>query len=410
MPAEPHDPHDVVTELRGDLRRYDPARYPIQHATTAFHLGTALLALGDLDDAIAQLTTAAELFPADALPVEHAKAINMRGIAYRDRGQNTDAAAAFAETARTFAEHGQRLEEAASRYNLGLVLRDLGDPAAAIEAFTSALDTFAEADLRDQSASAARELGTTLLATEQLDEAVDALHRAIDLSRRAGDRAGLGVGTNLLGVVHLAAGDLPRARAAFEDAAGAHPRTIRPEPYAMARANLALACERAGEIAHARLAARQALALAEPSSEVAAQACGILDRLGDDPAAIVAVLDVEDPDRHVGIWRAELGRVADLEDREGHDAAWVRGLAAADDPVPLAEAWLEVVLELPPPAFTSTIAATVRAVGDLDDEVAARVRHTVSRAMARFPLPQWDRLRASFNDQARGAGQEPAWG
>ncbi len=363
----PPDLAELVDALRADVRRRDRDRYPIQHATAAFHLGTALISAGLLDEAITNLSDAAALFPVDRLPVEHAKATNMRGVARRDRGDWHAAAEDFGRAAALFAEAGHRLEEAAGWHNQGLALRDGGDLAGAAAAFEHALATFVEADLRDHAGMTARELGLTRYTDGDLDGAADALDRAMDLARRAGDREALGVAANTRGIVHLAAEEPGRALEMFEQAVGAHPRTVRPAEHAMARANLALAADRTGQPDHAVLAARQALAIPDAAPEVAALARDVLARLGDDPQVLVRVLEAEPSERHVGILRAELTRIAALTDRGAHDRCWVRALAA--DPergLAWAEAWLEVVLEQPPEAFDASVRATVQAIGELD--------------------------------------------
>lgn len=407
----PDELTEVLDELRGQVERYDPSRYPVQHATAAFHLGSTLLAAGVPREAAGWLRTAAEGFPPDGLPVEHAKATLMLGVAARDGGDLRAAAAAFDAAVAAFTTHGEPLEAAAARYNAGLVARDLGDEAAAVDAFAAALEVFAAADARDQAGAAARELGTSQLRTGRLDDATASCERAVELARRAGDRAAMGAAATVLGNVHLTADDPAAARRAFEDAAGAHPRAIRAAEYAMARANLALACERDGAPAHAVLAARQALAIDLADPAVHAQARHVLDRVGDDSDALHTVLDAEPEERHVGILRGELARLASAEDRGDQAAAWVAGLAARPErATDRAAAWLEVVLEQPPAGFAASVEAAVEAAAALDGEAREGVRHAVSRAAVRFHVPQWERLRDAFAAAAAARGLPGAWG
>lgn len=403
---------ELLEQLRADVDRYDPARYPVQHATACFHLGTTLLSAGCPEDATAVLTRAIEGFPDDRLPVEHAKATMMLGIARRDAGHPDAAIAAFTRAAALLAASGNELEAAASRFNAGLALRDLGQLDGARERFSAALRTFEEADVREHAAAAARELGATLLAAGDLDEAARVLGRSIELARRAGDRVALGAAANVLGIVHLTAGAFDDAHAAFADAAGAHPRSVRPAEHAMARANAALACQRAGHYDHARLAARQALAVPAADGEVVAQARSVLDELGDDDGALFAVLDAEPRERWVGILRSEQDRLDDVDDDAlaRHAAAVVSGLADRAVRAPdLAEAWLEVVLEQPPDRFECSIADVVGATSDLDPDAAATVRAAVASATARFPVPQLLRLQDTFTRAAEELGEASAW-
>lgn len=410
-PADDHDA-GMVEELRRELARHDPGRYPVQHATACFHLGATLIALHRPDEAIDVLVRAARLFPENTMPVEHAKSMNMLGVALRDRGDAADAAIAFARAGELFEANEHRVELAATRHNEGLVHRDLGRHEAALTAFRAALDMFVTADARESACAAARELGACLLHLGRLDDAVEVLEQALDLAHRGAGREALGAAANVLGLVHLQADDPERARACFEDAAGAHPATVRPAEHAMARANLALACERQGDHDAARLAARQAIAFEGAAPDVRTQAQGVLDRLGDDAGALVRALAALPEERWGPAIREEvrrLGAVAD-EELDAHLDAWVRGVAARpDDAVTFHEAWFGVALELPPEDFRRQLDALARRVDALAPDVATSTREAASRAMARFPVPQWMRLRDTLAAVERDRGRESAW-
>lgn len=411
-PAGDRDVAAVEEELRRELARRDPGRYPVQHATACFHLGSTLISLRRPDEAVEVLVRAARLFPDDGMPVEHAKAMNMLGVALRDRGDTADAAIAFARAGELFAAHDHRLELAATRHNEGLVLRDLGDPGSAAEAFRAALDTFVAADARETASSAARELGACLLDLDRLDDAATVLEQAQDLARRGAGREALGAAANVLGLVHLRAGQHDRARACFEDAAGAHPPTVRPAEHAMARANLALACERLGDHDAARLAARQAAAFDDAAPDVRAQARAVLDRLGDDPGVLVRSLSTLPRDRWLATVREEVRRLGSVTDGEldTHLDAWLVGVAARPEhAVALHEAWFGVVLELPPEPFRRQLDALAERVEALEPEVAEATRAVASRAMAGFPVPQWMRLRDTLTAIERDRGRETTW-
>jgi tetratricopeptide (TPR) repeat protein len=97
---------EPIPELEQRLARYDPARYPIQHATTRFHLGVVLADAGRVEEAVESLETAAELFDPEALPVEHAKALNALGAALRLAGDVEAASASFDRAAELFEHSG----------------------------------------------------------------------------------------------------------------------------------------------------------------------------------------------------------------------------------------------------------------------------------------------------------------
>lgn len=404
------DARAAVAELRRRLEAHDPEQYPVQHATTAFHLGVSLLGLGRPQEAADHLRRAAELF--DQLPVERAKATNMLGVAMRDAGAPAEAATAFEAAQDLFAAHDQPLELAASRFNLGLVRIAQADPAGAAECFEHALATFRRADAREQATAAARELGAALLQQERFGDAIEALEEAAELARRGGGRAALGAACNVLGNVHLRAGDPAAARAAFEDASGAHPRSVRPADHAMARANLALACEHTGDHHLARLAARQALAVEAAPPAVHDQSRQVLARLGDDPAALVGALDQEPPGRWPHVIREEVRRLVELGDdrRRREVAAWVDGLVERSGAAPeLAHAWFGVLLEAPPEQLELLAGDLVADVDHRDEEVAERLRRAVSSAMVRFEAPQWMRLKDIVDRLSTEVGTGAQW-
>ncbi|MBA2298136.1 MAG: hypothetical protein H0W14_08885, partial [Actinobacteria bacterium] len=49
---------EAIQELEERLLRYDAARYPVQHATTRFHLGVVLADAGRVEEAIESLVSA----------------------------------------------------------------------------------------------------------------------------------------------------------------------------------------------------------------------------------------------------------------------------------------------------------------------------------------------------------------
>lgn len=67
------DAEVVVAELFERLSRYPASAYPVQHATTRFHLGVALLQCGRAEEAEGSLRDAARVFER-RLPLEYAKA------------------------------------------------------------------------------------------------------------------------------------------------------------------------------------------------------------------------------------------------------------------------------------------------------------------------------------------------
>ncbi|MFP5377661.1 MAG: hypothetical protein ACLGIO_12895, partial [Acidimicrobiia bacterium] len=116
------------------------------------------------------------------------------------------------------------------------------------------------------------------------------------------------------------------------------------------------------------------------------------------------------PDRWPAVVREELARWVDAEERAraAEAAAWVAGQAGRRDrAVDLAEAFLAALVELPPAALDAVVAGVVGAVAAAGDP-AALVRPW-SRALARFPVPQWMRLRERFERASAEVGLDAAW-
>lgn len=398
----------ALSHLQARLRRLPAERYPVQHATTQFHLGVALIESGRADEAVPALRRAAELFGPAQLKVERAKALNMLGVALRESMRPDEAADAFAESAQAFRDGGQQLEEAAALYNLGLVQRGRADVDGAVACFRQALHTFEASGQGSQAAAAARELGAALLTAGDAQQAVEVLTRATELADRAGDARGLSDAANTLGLALLATAAARPAVDAFQRALAHSPRSLRPQAYAMAQANLALALARTGELPRARLAARQALGVPQVPQPVVTQATELLDGLDQHSGDLAAVLDADPRERWPETVRAEVLRWVDAEERERRAALreWIEAQQArAGMGSDLAEALLGVLLEQPPAAMQRLLRSLLLEVGEQD----VSFRADVSHALSRFPMPQWLRLRSELNRIAVELGEEPAW-
>jgi len=211
--------------LSARLARFPAHRYPVQHATTQFHLGTSRLAAGDIEPALEALGIARDIFARVGMRLEHAKATNMLGVALRANGRVEPARTAFEEARSQFTVLGQLAEAAAASYNLGLVYADLGDATAARSAWERAQGAFLEAGRPAQAAAAAREQGASLLTTGEVDAARQILAEAMQLADRGRDEVGYGAAGNVLGLAHLAADAPADAVEAFRLALGAFPRS-----------------------------------------------------------------------------------------------------------------------------------------------------------------------------------------
>jgi tetratricopeptide (TPR) repeat protein len=399
-----------IDELRRRLSRYAPDRFPVQHATAQFHLGVALANAGRLDAAEAALAAAAHLFEPERLRAEHAKVLVALGAVRRLRGALPAAEAAFARAEALFAAGGETLEEGAARFNRGLVERDLGRPEQAAEHFERARRLLPAESAPAQAGAAARELGATLLLLGRPDEAEGLLEEARALADRTRDSTAFGEAANVLGLVRLALDRPAEAAVAFREAAASHPRSVRPGPYSMAKANAALAYERMGDVVRSRLTARQALGAADVPLPVRDQAEAVLARLPPGRGDILRVLDREPHDARETALREELARWADADDVERREetAAWIAGQLEHEDGGELAATWLGALLELPPAGFEAVVRSTVEALRDeaLDT---ARFRAQLDAASARYYSPQLLRVRDAFARVAAETGLGAAW-
>jgi tetratricopeptide (TPR) repeat protein len=402
---------DAIRELERRLDGYPPDRYPVQHATVLFHLGIALTKTERLGEAETALRNAVRLLDPGKLPVEHAKALVALGAVLRSVGDIDSAAKCFARAAELFSTEDAPLEEGAAWFNLGLVRLSAGNGEAASESWRRARELLDPERVPAQASAAARELGGLLLREGRVDDARTQLEDAVALAVRGRDVTALGAAANALGLARLAAGDAAGAALSFRDAVEANPRGIRPESFAMAQANLAVAFERVEDRPRARIAARQALAVETAPTAVTEQAVGVIRRLGSPPGDVVAVLDTEPPEMRPAVMREELIRWAaeSAEERTDEAGAWIDAQVARDDGPELAELWLGALLELPTDAMESIIRAALASLAARDPDTGERFRSQTSAAMVRFHVPQWTRLKSSFNRIAIDLGQERVW-
>lgn len=395
------------------LGRYPVERYPVQHATTQFHLGSALLHAGQVGPALPALTTARDLFALTGMRLEQAKATVMLGVALRTAGRLPQAASAFSAACAELVDLDSPAELAAASYNLGLVRQDAGDVPGASTAWTEARELFLSAGYPSHASAAARDHGAALLTEGDVAAAIPLLEQALSLAERAGDEPGTGAAANALGLAQLALQEPVAAASALRRALAAFPRGVRPGDHAMVQANLALAHEQAGDAARARLAAGKAVAVPSAAAPVRAQALQVLARLpGELSADLWTVLDDAAQESWVAVLREEVVRVADAPPAAAGEL--VRGLldgllARPGTSYDLAESLLVVVLELPPRPYALLVSAVVDACAGRPEQDGERLRAVLGSAMARFAMPQWSRLAASFNAAARDVGEPATW-
>lgn len=405
------DLDERLAELRGHLLRHRADRYPFEHATLQFHLGAVLLDSDQPDAAAAALRVSAQLFDEHRRPVERAKAGNLLGAALLHLEEIETAAAAFSDAAAAFEAHDQPLELAAARFNLGLLHRRRGEHEPAAGCFADALERFAHAEVPGQASAAARELGAVRLELGESRTAAEILEQSLELAERNADRRQVGAAANLLGLARLATGETQAAAEALRLAASAYPRQLDAANHAMATANLALAHERLGDPARGRLAAWRAVHVPDADAPVVAQASAVLERLGQPTDDVLTVLEQTPSER----WPSELLPYltalldVDAAERQRMLGHWIDGqLGGRLDGTQIGAGLLEALLELPPAQMETLVTSLLSALGSRDAD-AARFRTQLSRAMARFPLPQWQRLESVFERLALETGDVGPW-
>lgn len=399
----------MIQTLEERLARYPLERYPVQHATAQFHLGVALTNQGRPLEAESALRAAAVVF-SDRLPVEYGKTMNALGAVLRMQGRLRESVDAFRTAGSLFATAKLRPEEGAARYNLGLAQRDAGNVAGAMTAFREASDLFGDDNPRSR-AAAMRELGVAQLQAGDIEGAIGTLTQARDAAESLGDQPGLGSAANALGLAHLAAGSPRDAITAFRLSAAANPRSVRPAEYAMAKANLALAFEAIGDQSRALLAAGQAAVVTSASPPVVGQARELRARGGARPGTLLAVLEHEPLESWPGVVREELARWIDLDDASRREelAAWTDALLTSPRESDLAETWLGALLELTLQAAEEIVRDQLRVWAEQAPDARSIVQQRLGSAMARFHVPQWERLKDLFNRMALEQGQAGSW-
>lgn len=401
----------ALSELEDRLERHPPERYPVQHATARFHQGIALMQAGRPSEAEVALSAAADLFAVELHPAEHGATMNALGALLRDTGRPSLAARAFERASSAFRIAERPLEQGAATFNLGLARLAEGDRDAAAASFRDAIERLDPDEAPAQAAAAHRELGALLLEGDP-EAAVPLLERAVELALAGQDPVGRGAAANGLGLAYLALDRLEDALGAFGEAIAANPPSVRPEAHAMARGNAALVHERRGDRRRARLAAAQALATPEAPTPVRRQAQDLLARCGSPTGDLIELLDDAPLDEREIILRPELRRwrQVDEEARLDECVAWVEGqLAREGTGVELAEALLGQLLELPPDDLELVLTSLLSAVLQRPEEERSRFRSQWSRAMVRFPHPQWTRLRTIVNQLAARLGDDTEW-
>ncbi len=251
-----------------------------------------------------------------------AEALCDEGQLHGDRGENKAARNRFREARRIVRAGGEptRIGVLANIYEGGICRRQ-GELSKAIALFSEAKAGADELGIVDEQIRAAKGLGSSRLLAGDLERAKRAYESAIEVGEKAGSRRVVGIKVNL-GLVLQSMGDLAMARVNFEQAAATWEKAGDRYSTAVAKCNLAELAIEEGDGADAVAYAQAALKLLEGGIHKSA-AGHITAVLGDaqlvagDPAAAKATYEgllesfpeEKHPDAVGFAWRG-LGRIA----------------------------------------------------------------------------------------------------
>jgi tetratricopeptide (TPR) repeat protein len=167
------------------------------------NLSAALLAAGNLDEAIATAREAARLMRDTDDPHGLGSALMNLGTGLLETDRAGEAVETLGDAMTAYHLSGDQDAEAEARIRLGNALEQAGNRAAAIEAFRAAAEMCHDTANRRREGQALGELGSALLEAKKGREAVTTLRAAAAASRAAGDyqseaKALMGLGTALL--------------------------------------------------------------------------------------------------------------------------------------------------------------------------------------------------------------------
>jgi tetratricopeptide (TPR) repeat protein len=180
------------------------------------NMGRQRFFTGDLEQAVAWLNRAVEIFDARDLMAELAYAFTDLGTSYRILDEPRQALAYFRAAFESVAQIGDQQGLATAYMNLGSAYYGMDDHAQALQEYRKALRLGLRLHNNQQSASAFNSMGLAMEAMERLAEAQNAYERALELFRRGDDIIGISACYNNLGSVAYGQGDYTRALMWYE--------------------------------------------------------------------------------------------------------------------------------------------------------------------------------------------------
>ncbi|HXF63103.1 MAG TPA: tetratricopeptide repeat protein, partial [Caldilineaceae bacterium] len=171
---------------------------------------------GQVEEAIAWLNRAAEIFDERDLMAELAYAFTDLGTSFRVLDRQRQALAYFRAAFECVAQLGDQPGLATAYMNLGSAHYGLNEFERALQHYRKALRIALRHQNNQQIASAFNSMGLAMEGLERFDEAKQAYERALEIFRRAGDTVGISACYNNLGSVMYAQGDFDQALMWYE--------------------------------------------------------------------------------------------------------------------------------------------------------------------------------------------------
>lgn len=285
-------------------------------ARARWHLGEALVELGELSRASKILRQAADEFRALGDGVGEARALNDLGDVWRELGETGRAHAAHRRSLELYRAAGIESGEGSALNNLGLVAEATGDLAGALELYEAALEIWRRLERHSAEATTLQNLGGLYALIGRDAEALDLHRQAVEVLQREGRERHLGSALVALGWAHHLAGENERALERYDEAIELARRLGDPVLEAGALDRRGTALRELGRTAEARAAYSSALetfraaglrvgightlanlgwlALAEgdgePAAEALREALEILSAAGDPNGEVYALV------------------------------------------------------------------------------------------------------------------------
>ncbi len=151
-----------------------------RRAQAEWHLGEALLAIGELRQAATALEGAAARFRDLGEGDREARSSNELGAAWRMLGEPEQALAAYRRALHLYRDAGNVQGEATALNNIGLVFKGTGDLQGAIVQFEQALALWRRLGMKPYEAVTLQNLGSLYVLIGHDEEALDLLRQALD--------------------------------------------------------------------------------------------------------------------------------------------------------------------------------------------------------------------------------------